>query len=82
MDLFGQFWNFNIAINIDHVGITIIFGILFEHVEQRVNEKPSLRGGYGDRDKSAGWGGNGKRSPRDGAVMGCQLSHRVTLYYL
>ena len=24
--MFGQFWNFNIAINIDHVGITIISG--------------------------------------------------------
>ena len=59
MDIFGQFWNVNIAINTDQVGITTILGF-YSNTLSRVL--------LGSQDRGAG--GNGEKSPRGGAVMG------------
>ena len=76
MDIFGQFWNFNIAINIDHVGITIISGFYLNTLSS-VLMCSQVRGeGRYWVDKSAGRGGNGKACARGGVGAGFKLCVR------
>ena len=62
VDISGQFWNFDIANNIDHVGITIISGFYSNTISSVLM-----------RSQTTGRGGNGETSPRGRAVMGRQV---------